>query len=276
MSNGKTDTWYPMYPADYLKDTLDLTLEEDGFYTRALNQVYINKGRIPVEPERLQRLLRVQFNRCKWILGKYFYQAGDTYGNARADIEIAKANRNAEVARVNGMRGGRPRIKPDGIPNGLPMGNPAGYPTPNPEKSSSSSSSPSSPIGEDPPIVPQPKKAVRKKPNPKTLIAPEWQPAPETMAWCASKRLPEPDYQVPMFINHFQGKGEARADWDASFRNWMLSPYRKDRINGNHGKSESAAERNGRRFQEELGKIAAGIGSPGDHEVLPVLPQADA
>lgn len=108
MANGKTDTWYPMYPADYLKDTLDLTLEEDGFYTRALNQVYINKGRIPAEPERLQRLLRVnrvQFNRCKWIFGRYFYQDGDSYGNRRADAEIESARRNLEIARESGKRG---------------------------------------------------------------------------------------------------------------------------------------------------------------------------
>lgn len=146
MAAGKTDTWFPMYPADYLKDTLDLTLEEDGFYTRALNQVYINKGRIPAEPERLQRLLRVnrvQYNRCKWILGKYFYKAGDAYGNRRADEEIAKAKERAEVARENGRKsGGRPRNNPgetQRVISGLPDGFGAGNPDPNPEKSSSSS-----------------------------------------------------------------------------------------------------------------------------------------
>lgn len=154
MANGKTDAWYPMYPADYLKDTLDLTLEEDGFYTRALNQVYINKGRIPVEPERLQRLLRVnrvQFNRCKWILARYFYQDGKEYGSRRADIEIAKAQDRAEVARENGKKsGGRPRKNPaetQRVISGLPDGFDAGNPTPNPEKSSSQSHS-------DPPLSP--------------------------------------------------------------------------------------------------------------------------
>jgi uncharacterized protein YdaU (DUF1376 family) len=147
MNHHKTDTWYPMYPADYLKDTLDLTLEEDAFYSRALNQVYINKGRITANPEKLQRLLRinrVQYNRCKWILSKYFYLAGDTYGNRRADIEIEKAQSRAEVARENGKTGGRPRKNPaetQRVISGIPSGNPAGYPDPNPEKSSSSSPS---------------------------------------------------------------------------------------------------------------------------------------
>lgn len=39
---------------------------------------------------------------------------------------------------------------------------------------------------------------------------------------------------------------------------------------------ESAAQRNGRRLQEELGKVTAGIGAAGGHEVLPLLPEADA
>lgn len=154
MTTAKTDTWYPMYPGDYLKDTLDLTLEEDGFYTRALNQVYINKGRIPVEPERLQRLLRVnrvQFNRCKWILAKYFYQVGKEYGNARADIEIAKAQGRSELAAEKGKRGnekrwGKPRPSDR---TGDPTSEATAIPVRSP--SARSSSSPSDPPFKSPP-----------------------------------------------------------------------------------------------------------------------------
>jgi uncharacterized protein YdaU (DUF1376 family) len=152
MATGKTDAWYPMYPADYLKDTLALTLEEDGFYKRALDQVYINKGRIPADPGALQRLLRVspsQFKRCASILAKYFYRDGDGYRNRRADIEIARAQGRAEVARENGKRGGgRPRNNPaetQRVISGLPGNNPAGYPEGgakgNPEKNSPQSQS---------------------------------------------------------------------------------------------------------------------------------------
>jgi hypothetical protein len=49
----------------------------------------------------------------------------------------------------------------------------------------------------------------------------------------------------------------------------------KEEFNARQG-NESAAQRNGRRFREELGKIAAGIGAGGDHEILPLLPQTDA
>jgi hypothetical protein len=121
----------------------------------------------------------------------------------------------------------------------------------------------------DPPLPPKGRKR-----NPKTLIPADWKPTPETLAWCAEHRLPEPDFQVLPFVTYWQGRGEARADWQATFRNWMTSPYRKDRPHGQQ--HESAAERNGRRFREELGKIAAGIGAAGADEVLPELPQANA
>ncbi len=117
--------------------------------------------------------------------------------------------------------------------------------------------------------------ASRKR-KPKTRIVDDWEPSPETLEWCAKHRLPDPDYQRLPFITYWQGRDEARPDWQATFRNWMTSPYRKDRPNGQQPGHESAAQRNGRRFNEELGKIAAGIGAAGSDEVLPLLPQADA
>ncbi|HLP41142.1 MAG TPA: DUF1376 domain-containing protein [Fibrobacteria bacterium] len=150
MASLKTDTWYPKYPADYLKDTLSLTMEEDGFYNRALDQVYILRGRIPAEPSRLQLLLRAspeQWERCRWILEKFFFRDGDSYGNARADIEIAKAQHLAKIAQENGKKGGR---KPGQNPPGStretqkePSGVPAGNPEANPEGTREQSSSPS-------------------------------------------------------------------------------------------------------------------------------------
>jgi uncharacterized protein YdaU (DUF1376 family) len=170
MSSNKTDTWYPMYPGDYLKKTLDLTLEEDGFYTRALNQVYINKGRIPAEPERLQRLLRVnrvQFNRCKWILSKYFFQDGDSYGNRRADEEIATAQRNHEIASESGRRGNAIRwgkaSPPDSGPDKKSIGSQS---PPVSEPVSPNGRSSSSPL--NPPLIP-PSGAEEKPPFQKAL-----------------------------------------------------------------------------------------------------------
>lgn len=154
MSSVKTDTWYPRFPADYVKDTLLLTLEEDGFYSRALDQVYLCRGKIPADPIRLRLLLRVdqdQWSRCAWLLEKYFYRDGESYGNSRADREIARAQENARKAQENGKKGGRPvrtnpgktesvpALKPTDIPDGtqtVSAAKPSWNPDPNPEKSS--------------------------------------------------------------------------------------------------------------------------------------------
>ncbi len=169
MAQLKTDTWYPKYPADYLKNTLALTLEEDGFYNRALDQIYVCRGRIPGDPVRLQLILRLspdQWERCKWIMDKYFYLDKGEYGNQRADQEIAKAQDNAKTAQENGKKGGRPtKNNPAGTQNEtqqeprnnpeetqrLTQTEPRGEAKPNPEKSSSSS--PSSSSSELPPPV---------------------------------------------------------------------------------------------------------------------------
>lgn len=88
----------------------------------------------------------------------------------------------------------------------------------------------------------------------KTTIPADWVIPAEVLAWCLEKNLPEPDFQLPMFINHFQSKGEARADWVATFRNWMLSPYRKDRTHGNRPGhvDQRKHEKDSREFTEKL------------------------
>ncbi len=146
---SKTDIWLPWYPADYLKDTLHLTLEEDGFYRRALDQIWICRGRLPVDPKRISLLLRIsdrQMKRCSWILDKHFYRIGEEYGHRRCDIELAKSQEKANIARNNGNKGGRPPIQKETqrVISGIPTANPD-Y---NPEKSSSHSPSHSHKKGE--------------------------------------------------------------------------------------------------------------------------------
>lgn len=154
---AKTDIWMPWFITDYMRDTGELTLEEDCFYRRALDQCWIRRGGIPVEPARLLGLLRVsapQFKRCKWILERFFYRCEDGYRNSRLDVELVKAAARKEIAAENGRRGGRPKNpagfqketngKPSGIPSGLAKQNPEHNPNHNPEKSSSPSPSPSS------------------------------------------------------------------------------------------------------------------------------------
>ncbi|MDQ3003495.1 MAG: DUF4373 domain-containing protein [Fibrobacterota bacterium] len=124
-------------------------------------------------------------------------------------------------------------------------------------------------------------KALIKPRKVSTRIPEDWTLPAGMVEWCAENNLPGPEYQRPIFIDYWRSKGEARADWPATFRNWMRSPYRKDEAinakNGSSGRSssafESAAQRNARKLRANLGLDE----SPGDYQTatsgfLSVLP----
>lgn len=116
-----------------------------------------------------------------------------------------------------------------------------------------------------PPAPPDPanleatKAAIRPKAT-KTQIPEDWALPAGMVEWCAAHHLPDPEYQRGVFVDYFRAKGEARADWAASFRNWMRSPYRKDKEthHGTHRQPasgfESAQQRRDRRLREVLAR----------------------
>jgi hypothetical protein len=85
-------------------------------------------------------------------------------------------------------------------------------------------SDPPAPAGHPPQGEPKPKqrRAVR------TAIKPDWEPDASLLGWCAEKGFAAGDIEAEAerFRNHYLGNGELRADWAASFRNWMTSPLR--------------------------------------------------
>lgn len=144
----KTDIWMPWYPSDYLKRTLELNLEEDAVYRRALDYLWQNPLGLPWVTARLCRCLRIdesELYRCLWVLEKFLEKHGDVYRSSRIDKEQEKASKRREIAIENGKKGGRPQSNNRLVrkPSGLAKHNPEHNPTPNPEKSSSPSPSPS-------------------------------------------------------------------------------------------------------------------------------------
>lgn len=60
----------PLWVVDYEKDTLDLTPEEDGIYSRFIRQLWIGRGQMPDDDSEIARRLRVDTRvwkrvRCK-------------------------------------------------------------------------------------------------------------------------------------------------------------------------------------------------------------------
>lgn len=84
--------WYARYPGDYLRDTMDLSLEQHGAYT-VLLEVYYSQGSpiTKLQAEQLaKRYVTTDSLAIPDILDRFFDFDGAVYRNDRAEREIAK------------------------------------------------------------------------------------------------------------------------------------------------------------------------------------------
>jgi len=102
--------YYQFNIKDFALHASHLTLEEEGVYRRLLDYYYDAEGPIPTETQRVIRRLRLgsYVSEVEQILSEFFTLEDDGYHNYRADIEIEAYKKNADIARANGKKGGRP------------------------------------------------------------------------------------------------------------------------------------------------------------------------
>ena len=141
------DPYYPWYPGDYLKDTPDLSMLEDGAYRRLLDNYFVSEGYLPVERSRLYRICRAftaeEQTAVNFIVERFFKEDNGQIYNKRADKELSKRKKFIESQQVKSKLGNLARWgkeDSENIPGGIPAGIPGGIPLPS--SSSSSSLSP--------------------------------------------------------------------------------------------------------------------------------------
>ncbi len=106
---------YDRYPGDYLRDTLSLTLAQDGAYTRLLDVYYSSESPIPDEDKFSLARCRSKADEkiTQWVLDRFFVRQKNgeklVWIHAKCEREIAKASTRIEASRRNGGKGGRPR-----------------------------------------------------------------------------------------------------------------------------------------------------------------------
>ena len=132
--------YYAFHIGDYAVHTRHLSLLEDLAYRRLLDLYYTRELPLPTEVGQVSRLIGMRENvqETQAVLQEFFLLTEAGWTHARCDVEIAKATRNAEVARENGRLGGRP--KGTKTPRAPKRKNPAGSqqePGGNPEESGS-------------------------------------------------------------------------------------------------------------------------------------------
>jgi len=89
-----TDSYYPFFPGDYLRDTQDLSLTEHGAYLIMLSHYYCHEG-LTSNKSRLYRICKAFTDEEKesidTVRERYFMDDGNgNLINKRAEIEIKK------------------------------------------------------------------------------------------------------------------------------------------------------------------------------------------
>lgn len=109
---SKSDTWMPLYIADYLRKTMHLNRDQHGGYMLLLMACWDRGGRLPNDPGQLAGIVRAtpaEWRKLAPVLLPYFEVDGDDLIQSRVIEEHEKAVRLSEARRQAGKQGGRPK-----------------------------------------------------------------------------------------------------------------------------------------------------------------------
>lgn len=100
--------WYKRYMGDYGIKTACLSLAERGAYDALLDEYYTKEQPLPKDKQELYRIVRA-FERWERaavdrVLAKFFSLTSAGYTNPRAEEELAKYKKAADIHRANGSR----------------------------------------------------------------------------------------------------------------------------------------------------------------------------
>jgi uncharacterized protein YdaU (DUF1376 family) len=105
--------FYKRYIGDYLRDTLRLSMIQDGAYGRLIDVYYAEEKPLPLKKEELYQIARA-LNKADReavdaVIARFFRETPEGYRHKRIDEEIVKSKVKAEANQQNGKKGGRPR-----------------------------------------------------------------------------------------------------------------------------------------------------------------------
>lgn len=227
--------YYKRHIGDYAKKAGHLSVLEHGVYTLLLD-AYYDRELAPTRAE------AVRIARCRTgeeldaldaVLADFFTLSDGRYVQPRVEEEFVKAEEQAKINQANGKRGGRPR-KPKGNRN---------------ETESVISGNRSEREKNPNPLIHQSTNAKEQEqaraPSGSRLPA-DWTLPTDWYAWALSER-PELDLgrEAASFADHWHakaGKDGRKADWQATWRNWIRNSRNQGVTNGSRTGESLAAK----------------------------------
>lgn len=242
--------YYRRYVGDYLRDTSRLSVLEHGAYNLLLDYYYADERPLPSDLDEVYLMVRAMTPADRKAVDKvlrlYFTLEADGYHNARADHEI----RVSQTARGNGGKGGRKPTddgtgsgtgKLTGLPTGTYTGLETGTTTGLPTGDGAGSGHPPT-TNHQPPTASHQKASSDTSPKPETgearalRLPAHWLPSESLRVWTIEQRPEWSDdrlrREVMQFVDHYDGTGEKRVNWDAAWRKWIRGGIERDRTSG--------------------------------------------
>ena len=222
--------YFEFYVGDYARDTRHCSLAEHGAFLMLLSAYYATEKPLPADYVALYRICSAMAPEeqaaVRSVADAFFPVAADGLRhNARADIEIPKALARIEKARTNGKRGGRPPKEPSGNPAGFdPVNRNGTQPLTEPLTGIE-------PAGKAPhtPYTKQEQEQKKEQGARATRLPQDWQPSPDELAWARNARPDvDPAAEAAKFRDYWHAKGgkdAAKADWSATWRNWIRNAH---------------------------------------------------
>ncbi len=97
--------YYERHIGDYIKDTVSLTMLEDGAYNRLIDQCYQTERPLPLEVKEIYREARAntaaERKAVDYVLGKFFERTADGYAQKRIGAEILRYQEKQRKAKAS-------------------------------------------------------------------------------------------------------------------------------------------------------------------------------
>lgn len=229
-----------LYVADYLADTQHLTTEQHGAYLLLLMTMWRNAGSLPNDEKKLARIAHVSMKRWHIIAGDVmaFFDISDgRITQKRLSEELQKAVSKSEKRKTSGSLGGKAKSlknNEQGLANASVL-----------LKHSSE------------PDIRNIKKDTNVSQKKGCRLPDDFQP---DFSFASNEGFSEAEAQTlfESFRDYWTaktGKDATKRDWQATWRNWVRSPYNRKLRGFNHAKSREERKSTGRQFAEAVFNI---------------------